>query len=129
MWQIYLILFTIVAAWRDGITELLRSSTAGSAELIKNRLFWWHFTGGSLYVIAAIPLLWAVDWWRILFVAPIIRSIFFNPIRNIACQEPVWYVGHTAHTDIILRRISGENGAWLLSFIGLILLIIYNGLA
>lgn len=129
MWQIYLILFTIVAAWRDGVTELLRSSTSGSAELIKNRLFWWHFTGGSLYLIAAIPLLWAVDWWRILLVAPVIRSIFFNPIRNIACQEPVWYVGHTAHTDIILRRIAGENGAWLLSFIGLILLIIYNGLA
>lgn len=129
MWQLYLALFTIVAAWRDGVTELLRNSTSGSAELIKKRLFWWHFTGGALYVIAAVPLLLAVDWWRILIVAPIIRAILFNPIRNIACNEPVWYVGHTAYTDILLRRIAGQNSAWLLSFIGLILLIIYNGLA
>lgn len=129
MWQIYLALFTIVSAWRDGVTELLRSSTSGSVDLIKKRLWWWHYTGGALYVISAIPLLWVVDWWRILLVAPIIRAIIFNPIRNISCQEPVWYVGHTAHTDILLRRIAGQNGGWIMSLIALFLLIIYNGLA
>lgn len=129
MWQVYLAVFIIVSAWRDGVTELLRSSTSGGAELIKKRLFWWHFTGVALYVIAAIPLVFAVDWWRILLVAPIIRSIFFNPIRNLTCNEPVWYVGHTAHTDQALRRIAGENGAWVLSFVGLVLLILYNCLS
>jgi hypothetical protein len=126
IWQIYLAVFIIVSAFHDGMAELLRSSTAGSPELIKSRNRWWHYAGSALYVIAAVPLLIKVEWWRILIVGPLIRSCLFNPIRNITCMEQVWYVGHSAHTDVLLRRIAGQNGGWILSALSFLLLVIYN---
>ena len=128
IWQIYIAVFIIVSAFHDGMAELLRSSTAGSPELIKSRTRWWHYAGSALYLIAAIPLLHYVEWWRLLIVLPIIRAMLFNPVRNITCMEPVWYVGHSAYTDVLLRRIAGDNGGWILSAIAMILLIIYNTL-
>jgi hypothetical protein len=126
IWQLYLAVFIIASAFHDGIAELLRSSTAGSPELIKSRNSWWHYAGSALYIIAAVPLLIKVEWWRILIVGPLIRSCLFNPIRNITCMEPIWYVGHSAHTDVLLRRIAGQNGGWVLSAVSVLLLLIYN---
>jgi hypothetical protein len=126
IWQLYLAVFIIASAFHDGMAELLRSSTAGSPELIKSRNRWWHYAGSALYIIAAVPLLNEVEWWRIIIVAPIIRAALFSPIRNIVCMEPVWYVGHSAHTDVLLRRIAGKNGGWILSALSFLLLLIYN---
>jgi hypothetical protein len=126
IWQLYLAIFIIVSAFHDGMAELLRSSTSGSPELIKSRNIWWHYAGSALYIIAAVPLLIKVEWWRILIVGALIRSCLFNPIRNITCMEPVWYVGHSAHTDVFLRRIAGQNGGWVLSALSFLLLLIYN---
>jgi len=126
IWQLYLAVFIIASAFHDGMAELLRSSTVGSLELIKSRNSWWHYAGSALYIIAALPLLNEVEWWRILVVGPLIRSCFFNPVRNITCMEPVWYVGHSAHTDVLLRRIAGQNGGWILSAFSAFLLLIYN---
>lgn len=132
IWQLYLAAFIIVAAYHDGMAELLRSCTSGSAELIERRNRHWHIAGATLYVIASIPLLAWVEWWRILIVGPLIRSCLFNPVRNITCMEPVWYIGHTSQFDITMRKISDkigiqpDNSGWLLSAVSLLLLIIYN---
>jgi hypothetical protein len=126
IWQLYLAVFIIASAFHDGMAELLRSSTAGSPALINSRNRWWHYAGSALYIIAAVPLLIKVEWWRILIVGALIRSCLFNPIRNITCMEPVWYVGHSAHTDVFLRRIAGQNGGWVLSALSFLLLLIYN---
>jgi hypothetical protein len=126
IWQLYLAVFIIVSAFHDGMAGLLRSTTAGSPALINSRNRWWHYAGSALYIIAAVPLLMEVEWWRIIIVAPLIRAALFSPIRNIVCMEPVWYVGHSAHTDVFLRRIAGQNGGWVLSAVSVLLLIIYN---
>lgn len=124
--QIILASYTILAAARDGVTELLRSSTSGSADSIKKRLWWWHYTGVGLYGLAVLPWIGLVEWWRLLVFAMLYRMVFFNPVRNLVCFEPIWYVGHTAHTDILMRRIAGQNSAWLITIAGIIGLIVTN---
>lgn len=124
--QIILASYTILAAARDGVTELLRSSTSGSADLIKKRLWWWHSTGVGLYGLAVLPWIGLVEWWRLFAFAVLYRMVFFNPVRNLVCFEPIWYVGHTAQTDILMRRIAGQNSAWLMTIAGIIGLIVTN---
>jgi len=82
--------------------------------------------GSGLYVLAATPWLYTIPWWKILVCLPLIRGALFNPIRNYVCDEPLWYVGHTAKTDILLRRIAGINSAWILSAASILLLLLFN---
>ncbi len=126
MFQIHLALFILISAFHDGMAELLRSSTSGTAIQIKRRNDLWHMAGSGLYIISALPWLYTIAWWKILVCLPLIRGALFNPIRNYVCNEPIWYVGHTAKTDILLRRIAGINSAWLLSAASILLLLIFN---
>lgn len=129
--QAYFALFIYMAAVRDGVAERLRSRTDGSAAVVEilNKL--WHGTGGWLYIIACLPVVYfaaigLVEYWLPPISAILIRIALFNPVRNRYALEPIWYIGGTATSDKIARKWFGANGSRWLTIISVLILIILN---
>lgn len=131
IFQLYVLIWTAVSAFRDGKAERLRSTTSGLPEVIAWLNSLWHASGGWLYVISCSPFIamaiqHQIDWYFPPIYAVLFRAMVFNPIRNKSANEDTWYIGNSSKLDRYCRKKFGVDGSWKISIIMAILIIISN---
>lgn len=102
--KIVYFIILLLLAFREGIQERythIEQDPDKKRKLSK----WWHALGGFARIMLA-GLSW-IMWhnWIILAAALFIISIGYNIVINVYKKHKWWYIGTTADTDKVIRKV------------------------
>lgn len=108
----FLLIFKLLLAGKDATSYLLKDKKA-EGELTNKRVNRWHRDG------AAIDLLYTYsvsndfgnDWWQIFLISLLLRLSVYDLAFNYWAKLGMGYIGGTAGTDKLFRKIFGDDGA------------------
>jgi ABC-type Fe3+ transport system permease subunit len=96
----------LLLSWREGVLQryIYIERTAKLSKL-------WHRLGGlarACFVAAVAVLSWSI-WW--VLVAVVVAGLLYNIFINLYKDNRWWYIGTTAATDKLIRKIF-----WFINF-------------
>lgn len=87
----------------------------------------WHLVGGLVFSYLALTAWYIWDWTYILFTIASFWLIFAAIVHKVGLNKPPFFVGTTAETDKLIRKLFPENperGALIVKSTALILSIL-----
>jgi len=125
--QIYVLICTLLLAHKDAMSYLLKDKVANDTPERLSIISKWHRDGVAMNILFVLPVFIlspALSW--IILYALLIRLAFFSVAFNYWSKLNHKFLGTTAWSDKVLRKIFGEQGAVKASLFFLSILIILN---
>jgi hypothetical protein len=69
----------------------------------------WHFVGATLFIFISLTSWYNWGFWYAPFTLSCFWALFGGIVHKVALRRPFFYVGTTAKTDVLLRKLFPNN--------------------
>ena len=121
-----LLIFKCLLAGKDSTSYLLKDKNA-KGELTEKRINRWHRDGVAIDFLYTLSVSegFGNNWWQIFVISLLLRLSVYDIAFNHWAKLDVCYIGGTAWTDKLFRKIFDEDGAIIKSLVFFSILILF----